>query len=106
MAGNSIQVVSVWTNDVGKTIPFIITSGASALDLTGANVTMVLDNGIAYPMTIVSAGSGTVEYTVSLYDFRTPKDLFGQLRVSFSTNRFYTSSFQVVVRRTIDRDPT
>ena len=100
------DIISVWDLDVGKALNFIITSGPSALDLTGANVTMMLDNGIDYAMTVVSAGSGTVTYAVSARDFVRPKNLIGQLRVSFSTNVFHTSTFELVIRRSIGRDPT
>jgi len=100
------NIISVWDLDVGKALNFILTSGPSALDLTGANVTMMLDNGIGYAMEVISSFSGTVRYTVSSRDFMRPKNLIGQLRVSFSTNVFHTSTFELVVRRSVGKDPT
>lgn len=102
-----MAVLSVWDLDLGKTINFILTSGDGALHLSGGTVTMILDDGREYVCSTISAGSGTVEYTVSAQDFRQRRDLIGQLRVSFSTTkRFYTSTFELVVRRSIDKDPT
>jgi len=101
-----MAVLSVWDLEVGKALNFIITSGVSVVDLTGANVTMVLDNGRHYAMSTISAASGTVRYTVSLNDFKTHRQLLGQLRVSFGTNRFYSSTFEFIIRRSIDKDPS
>jgi hypothetical protein len=101
-----MTVLSVWDLEVGKALNFIITSGVSVLDLTGANVTMVMDDGRNYPMSTISAASGTVRYTVSQQDFKSNRQLIGQLRVSFGTNRFYSSTFELIVRRSIDKDPT
>lgn len=101
-----MTVLSVWDLEIGKALQFIITSGTSALDLTGANVTMYMDDGNTYPATIISAGSGTVKYAVSAQDFKTNKNLRGQLMISFGTNRFLTSTFELIVRRSIARDPT
>jgi hypothetical protein len=101
-----MAVLSVWDLEVGKALQFIVTSGSSALDLTGAVVTMLLDDGKTYPATIISAASGTVKYTTSSGDFLTHRNLIGQLRVSFGTNRYYTSTFELIIRKSIDQDPT
>lgn len=101
-----MAVISIWDADIGKAIGFLITSGASALNLSGANITMQLDNGRSYAVSIVSAHDGKVEYTVCAGDFTVNRNLIGQLRVSFGTTRYHTSTFDIVVRRSIGRDPT
>ena len=96
--------VSLFDFTIGKALNFIVTSGGSAVDLTGANVTILVDNNIEYPASIVSALSGTVRYTVSAGDFPNPQQLTGQLRVSFGTNRFFSvSTFDILVRKSIGR---
>ena len=96
--------VSLFAAEIGKALNFIITSGGTVLDLTGGNLTMLLNNGEQYSATVVSALSGTVQYTVSAGDFQDGfnKRHTGQFRLSFGTNRFYTSTFELIVRKTLE----
>ena len=97
-----MAAVSLWNTEIGKALNFIVTSGGSPIDLSGANVTLMLNDGTAFSCTLISALSATVRYIVQANDFPVYRQLIGQLRVSFDQNRFYTSTFELVVRPTVE----
>ena len=98
--------VSLWDISIGKALNFIITSGDGVLNLSGGVVTMHLNNGQQYPMEVLSVASATVRYVVSAGDapsFQNAPHFIGQLVVSFGTNRFPTSTFEVIVHKSVQR---
>jgi hypothetical protein len=98
-----MAALSFWDLDVNKSLNFILTSGDSILNLSGATVTMQLNDGSNYGMTVVSAASGTVQYIVGKKDFCESRNYVGQMRVSFGESRFYSSTFEMIVRQSVQR---
>ena len=99
------MAISFFHLEVGKGLGFIITSGDTIKDLSGGTITLLTNGHSSFPMSIVSAGSGAIEYTLQINDFPKPQDLLGQLRVSLPgtpPETTYTSTFQVTAKPTLE----
>lgn len=93
------MAVSLILENVGFTQQFMIVSGAQAVSLVGAGVAWHCPHNI-FLLSMVSAGSGVVQYTQSAGDFQTTGTFTARLLVSYSpTARYFTEKFDVVLVR-------
>jgi len=99
-----MATISLVAEQIGDVLTFTVISAApnggadTPLNLSGATVTWMANNGVNRVLTIASAGSGTATYTTSAADFPHPTRQTGQLRISFTSTRFFTRpAFDLVV---------
>lgn len=95
------MAIAFFDRDVGVSISAIITVSGAVVNLSGANVTLLVSPERSYRMSIVSAASGTVEYTVSSGDFPFAAQYLCQIRCSVGGGTFHLSTFVIDVKRSI-----
>lgn len=91
--------VELLLENVGFVQRFTLVSNASAVSITGAVITWQIQQR-SLAISVVSAGSGVVEYTQSATDFQAAGEWTTRLLVSYSASqRFYTDTFTLKVGR-------
>lgn len=88
--------LSLYAGVVGDVLDFTVLSsdGATVLDLSGATLTWLAEDGRTRTLAVQSYASGLARYTTSLTDFPAPGAQRGQLRVSLASGqRLYTQPF-------------
>ena len=91
--------------DVGVSLTFTLTSGITAVNLSGYTATLIVGG---YPnlinLTVISAASGVVGYTTSAKDFKTPGEFKCQILRSATGTKIHSSPFTVrVLKAAISR---
>lgn len=90
--------ISFVVSTVGLQIPFVIMNEGQPLsNALSASVTWIGHDGRHRSLVLTSPVSSEFTYILSAHDFRSPIHTQGYLSVSFGTNIFYTSSFDVNV---------
>ncbi|HXH10799.1 MAG TPA: hypothetical protein VNP04_13685 [Alphaproteobacteria bacterium] len=96
-----MATIEFFDRDVGVSISAIVAVSGSAVNLSGAAVTLLVAPQRAFAMSIISAASGTVEYTVSAGDFPFATQYLCQIRWSAGSGTFHLSTFLVTVKRSL-----
>lgn len=99
----TVTVVSLFGSDIGKVVSFSVVCGTTPFDLSGASISMLLNDGRSFPLSIVSAGSGTARHVISATDFLNRGRFYlGQLQVFASGGKvFNTGKFEIHVNKTV-----
>ena len=91
-----------WTHDVGKILTFTLTSGDTAFNLTGASVTMLLHTGQTFPVSVASALSGSLHYTVPAETWHADRRYRAQFRARFASATLHSDLFELHVKKTVE----
>ena len=99
--------VSFVVSTVGFVIPFALTENTGVSDVYGtaifspisyaqsATVTWINAQGVHRVLSLSSPPSAIFTYTLSAFDYQSPKRELGQLQVSVGGTVFWTSTFSV-----------
>lgn len=94
-----MALATFYTRDSGVSLTFTLTCGTSAINLSGATVTLYA--GIkSFTMSVLSAGSGIVQHMTRALQFDAG-DHFCQIKWDNSAGTFYTSNFVLNVRQVL-----
>ncbi len=94
------HAISLAQGTIGLVIPFVITDPGTSTPISNAgsaSITWINPLNFRRPLVLSSVGSAVFTWTITAQDSRLARIEDGVLAISFGTNLFYSSSFQMSV---------